>query len=202
MGNIEIQNLSCWHDGVFYQEQFRAISGFDGNYEISNFGRIKSNSRKLKRDGYEIIIKEKLLKVRINPNGYLMISFTYLGKVNTFLVHRLVALVFLPNPENKRTINHKFGNKKDNRAWMLEWNTHKENVDHSYKLGMSKNVFGEKASRATPISQFDLNGNFIRDWWGAKEAETAMGYSRSYISNNLKGICKNAHGFIWKYKNP
>ena len=70
--------------------------------------------------------------------GYQRCCLTVDGKKKSFLVHRVVALVHLPNPENKPQINHKDGNKKNNNVWNLEWTTDKENVEHSVATGLVK----------------------------------------------------------------
>jgi hypothetical protein len=197
MQNTKIENLSCWYDGVFYSEEFRDIPDFGGFYQISNFGRVKSVSRLVGKK----IKPDRLLNLRINVHGYLLVTINHAKKTYVYLVHRLVASVFIENPENKKTVNHKFGNKTDNRAWLIEWNTHKENVHHSFKTGLKVNVSGAKASRSIPISQFTKNGIWIKYWWGAREFEIKTGLSRCLISMHLKGKCQTAHGFIWKYKN-
>jgi hypothetical protein len=200
MQNTKIENLECWYEGVFYNEEWKEIPSLGGNYLISNFGRVKSLSRVSIYARRKEITPNRLLKIRKTPDGYLMISISHSAKVFTFLVHRLVASVFIPNPENKRTVNHKFGNKTDNRFWMLEWHTHKENINHCFETGLKTNKSGAKASRSIPISQFTLEGVWIRDLWGAKQFEIETGLTGSLICAHLKGKHEKAHGFKWKYK--
>lgn len=113
MGNIEI-----WKD----------IDGYEGLYEVSDLGRIKSLKRNRFMNGYISLYQE----VKLTKNK------SYIP----FLVHRIVATEFIPNPENKEEVNHKNGIKTDNRAVNLEWNTPKENMEHAVRTGL-KNHSGE-----------------------------------------------------------
>ena len=79
-----------------------------------------------------------------DKDGYLRICLTKNGKEKTFKIHRLVALHFIVNPGNKKQVNHKDGNKENNNDWNLEWNTPKENIVHSWSLGLSTAKIGSK----------------------------------------------------------
>ena len=104
------------------------ISGYEGLYQISTFGRIKSFIRN----------KVKICKPMINKNGYLRISLRKNNIPKIFSVHRLVAQTFIPNPKNLKEVNHKFGNKFDNYFKNLEWCTDSENKKHAFKNGLMK----------------------------------------------------------------
>lgn len=113
-------------------EEWKEIEGFDGKYFISTKGKVKSFSHK----------KPRILKPRISPDGYVWYVLTINGKGKTMRANRLVAKAFIPNPENKNTVNHIDGNKKNNDVSNLEWATRREQMQHAYKLGLKKPVQG------------------------------------------------------------
>lgn len=126
------------------KEIWKDIPGYEGKYQASNLGRIKSLSRMvrfLNKHGKEFFKKnpEKIIKTdkKINGAGYQGIVF---GDHRCDSVHRIIAKTWLENPENKQCVNHKNGNKTDNRVENLEWCTQKENNRHAWKTGLNENV--------------------------------------------------------------
>ena len=130
-------------------EIWAAVCGFEGLYQVSNFCRVKSLGRFVKYgETSRKYLKEKVIKLITDTRGYYNINFYKNGKIKHFHVHRLVAQAFLPaNFENKRTINHKDGNKINNVPSNLEWATDLENVTHALETGLSK-VKGEYSGMA------------------------------------------------------
>lgn len=124
------------------KELWKDIAGYEGKYQISNLGRVRSllNSRGNKRE------QPKILKTSIDRWGYLVLALCKNSTGKMFKVHRLVAQAFLLNPENKPEVNHKDGNKLNNTALNLEWVTPKENIRHAFKTGLRKK--GEESHRA------------------------------------------------------
>ncbi len=120
------------------EEIWKDIEGFDSEYQIGDNGCIKSF-----KNNNPIIRKQK-----VNKKGYLNICLHNNGVRKYYRPHRLVALAFIPNPQNKPHINHKNGIKTDNRVENLEWCTPKENIHHAYKTGLIVGKKGEEHSQS------------------------------------------------------
>lgn len=126
-------------------EIWKTIEGYEG-YQISNFGNIKSLSKKIKCKGGFRVTKEKILKLKKTKQGYLSVQLKNKGK--HFLVHRIVAFHFINNFDNKPQVNHINGLKHDNRVENLEWCSQSENQIHAYRNNLQipslhKRAFGE-----------------------------------------------------------
>ena len=126
------------------KEIWKDIIGYEGLYQISNFGQLKSLSRKSNGEF------GKIRKPENNGRGYLSISLSKNSKSKHFYIHRLVAKAFISNPQDKPEVNHKQGIKFDNIAIGLEWVTKKENIEHAVKIGLYKigNREGENNNNA------------------------------------------------------
>ena len=132
-------------------EIFKQILGSE-NYFISNFGRVKTiNWRNTKR--------EAVLKPATDKKGYLRVALSIGGKLITYKVHRLVAIYFLENPENKPQVNHIDGIKSNNVLSNLEWSTNSENQLHAVKLGLVKSKKG--TTRNAPWTVGEKNYNSV-----------------------------------------
>jgi hypothetical protein len=185
------------------QEIWEDVGGYEGLYKVSIFGRVKSLDRVITicRNGKYI---KYFQNGRIIRNGnrqeYLSVTLYLQNKRTTYNVHRLVAQAFIPNPENKRTVNHKNGIKNDNRAENLEWATYSENEKHAYNYGLKFNDIGAKDSQSIQISQYTLDGKWIRNWGSAKQVQRELGFSQGNISKCVKGHpkYKTSYGFIWQ----
>jgi DNA-binding Xre family transcriptional regulator len=127
------------------EEIWKDIEGYEGIYQVSSLGRVKSLARVITRStGADYSVIERILKTANNPSGYEVAILSTNGKMYPVTVHRLVAKAFIPNPENKETINHKNGVKTDNRVSNLEWHTRSENVKHAYDVLGVPTMKGEK----------------------------------------------------------
>lgn len=141
------------------------------DYSVSNLGRVKSRKRK----------KTKILKTMRDNKGYLRVDLDN----KTYKVHRLVASCFLDNPDNLSQVNHKDENKENNCVNNLEWCNNKYNANYG--------------SRVTPIIQYDLEDNFIKEWLCMKQATLTLNISASHICSCCKGNRKSAGGYKWQY---
>lgn len=137
------------------KEIWKKVKGYEGLYSVSNLGRIYSRPRFVKgKNGTEYWKKGRFLKPQTNPKGYLFVNLCKDGYVKLFLVHRLVAIAFIPNPLNLPLINHKDGIKKNIKPDNLEWSTESNNVQHSYDMGL-------QSKRGVKTSNTILNEDLV-----------------------------------------
>lgn len=163
------------------KEQFLPIKGYEGYYSISNLGRLKS-------DRYNRIIKPKH-----HRNGYLLFELHKDGFRKTYTAHRLVALTFIPNPENLPQVNHIDEDKTNNRVSNLEWCTAEYNTNYG-----TRNERAAEA-KAKSISQYDQNGNWIATYSSITEAARLNNLWQGSISNAASGKLFTTGGYIWRY---
>lgn len=168
-------------------EIWKDIVGYDGKYQISNRGNVKSLKQKKEHNEY-------LLKPFATKKGYLRVSLSKNNKYKQPLIHRLVATYFLENKNNCNEVNHKDENKQNNCVENLEWCDRKYNVLY----GTAKNREA-KTKHKYYVNQYDLKGNFIKTWNSLKEIEKNTHYNKNNIQQNCLGNTKTAYGFIWKY---
>jgi hypothetical protein len=125
-------------------ENWKAIEDYEGHYEVSDLGNVRSVDRVvLGRDNSTDFRKGRLLKPGVSNRGYLRVVLVKDGNKRNYPVHRLVAAAFVPNPNNLPQVNHKEGNKKDNRASELEWCTQLYNNRHARLMGLNVTKKGE-----------------------------------------------------------
>ena len=176
------------------KEEWKDIKGYESLYQISNLGRIKGLNRYVKNNHSVRYIKERILKPNKNKDGYYTISFWTKGKMKQHYIHRLVAQAFLDNPNNYPIVNHKDENPNNNNSLNLEWCNYKYNNDYGTRKIKSMINQGKK------VNQFDLQGNFIKQWNSTREIERTLKISHSVISKCCREKQKTSHGYIWKYK--
>lgn len=164
-------------------------------FMVSNFGNIKMIKKcsiHRKFDG-----KETLITPNIGSWGYKVIRLTALNQSKDFLVHRLVAMTFIENPQNKTQVNHIDGNKLNNCVDNLEWTTPSENIQHAYDTGLIS--YYDKDHHLKPVYQFDLNGNYIQQWDNITEAGRSLNINYTSISSCCSKNRNSAGGFLWSY---
>ena len=166
------------------KEVWKDIPEFNGQYQASNLGNVKSMH-------YRKTNTERLLSPFTTCHGYKHVRMSGASGSKLYAVHRLIAKTFLPNPENKREVNHINGIKTDNRVENLEWCSSSANKIHAYKIGLKRTV---------AVLQFDLQGKFIREWNSLIEVQNVLDVQCA----NIRKCCRNerhqAGGYIWKYK--
>lgn len=173
------------------EEIWKDVIGFEGYYQVSNLGNVRS--------------RYKILSQQLAFANYYKVDFKLNGIRKTIAVHRLVATAFIPNPENKPTVNHIDGIKTNNNVINLEWATYSENNKHAVdnKLRQSPWIgkYGIDNPRSKIVQQYNLNNELITEYPNARIAATKItGINYKHISSCCLGKRKTHGGFIWKYK--
>ena len=177
------------------EEIWKDIKGFEGLYQVSNMGRVKSLERvTIRKDGKKLPVEERILKPETERTGYLRVQlYDSSGKTKRIKVHRLVCEAFHENPKKKPCVNHIDENKANNAASNLEWCTVAENNNHG-----TRNARSAK-SLSKPVGQYTLEGELIKIWESTHEVERQLGFDQGYISKAARGKLKTAYGYVWKY---
>ena len=191
------------------KEIWKPIKDFEGLYEVSNLGNVRSVDRVIKfwnRYQYvDVLFKGKLLKQH-NLRGYKSVGLWKNSKMHNIPIHRLVAKAFLENPLNKPQVNHIDGDKHNNRVDNLEWCTISENAKHAYRTGLK--VIRDKQKEqikqlglqsGKKVIQKDLLGNIIKIFDSGRQASLELGISQGNISMCCNGYRKSVKGYIWEY---
>lgn len=157
--NLSLENLFYVDEnGIVQEEQWFPISFVDEPYQISNLLRIKKLPREVKNKQSLYVIKERIISPWISKSKYYSIRMKTNGKNTSFLFHRIIALAFIPNPENKPQVNHINGIKTDNRIENLEWVTGSENIQHAFNTGLNQGRKGENhaSSKLTELQVLEI----------------------------------------------
>lgn len=192
-------------------ERWKDVDGYEGIYQVSSEGRVKSINHKNHRGN---MIYGQILKLKHEANGYLRVNLVKDGHAKQHSVHRLVAKAFIPNPQNLPTVNHKDEDKTNNAVFNLEWLSVEDNIRYGTGVKRSRQnrdmkKMGEKISitkrakgQTRPIIQYDLNMNEVARYDSIQEAARANNIWRTGISIALHHSygCKTYKGYIWKYK--
>ena len=175
-------------------EIWKVIPNYE-NYEASNFGRIRSIDRVVKRDRYTTRkIKGKILQQFAKNSGYLQVNLSKNSKIETKTVHRLVAITFLENTNNYTDVNHKDENKHNNNVSNLEWCNYEYN--NTYKdIHLRRN----KDNTTRKVIQYDLDMNEIKRWDSIIEAANNFNTHSSNIMKCCIGERNHVNGFKWRY---
>lgn len=192
MKNLEFRTDEIWKD----------IKGYEGIYQVSNLGRVRSLDRVNERGRKK---KGMLLKPKLKRDGYVDVHLTFKdkGKDQNIKIHRLVAEAFMPIPEELKKwygtqylqINHKDENKQNNCVDNLEWCT----AQYNSMWGTKRERQKEKIKKS--VMQYDMDGTFIKKWDSIKDATySIVGHNSGRIIDCLKGRSTSAYGYKWKYE--
>ncbi len=162
------------------------VKGFEGLYEVSSFGRVRSLN-------YKNTGQTKVLSSFENKHGYLQVVLWKKGKEKLFRIHRLVAEAFIPNLFGYPQVNHIDEDKTNNHIDNLEWCDNKYNSNH----GTRNKRIAKKLSK--PVLQFTKTGEFVKEWSSTNEAGR-NGFTQVSIASCCRGKLKSHKGFIWQYK--
>lgn len=179
------------------KEVWKDIVGYEGYYQISNYGKVKSCERYVnKSNGGKKYVGERIMKLFHCPGGYPEVLLTKNSKAKPKLIHRLVAEAFIDNPNNYPEVNHKDEDKDNNCVENLEWCTSKYNANYGTR--------NEKMSMAfrKPIIQKDIHGNVIKRWDSIKQMHDESGMDMSSVISVCKGRKETHRGYKWEYAEP
>lgn len=196
MANLTISQEEIWKD----------ITGYEGHYQVSNFGRIKSVARKIKYGETHAPANkpEMILKPKQKNSGYLFVSLCKNNNIKYSHIHRLVASAFIPNPENKPLVNHIDGNKQNNSIGNLEWVTPIENIMHyqtKLKKGPKKHTRHKIGKHERRVIQLTLKGEKIKEWHSISAAAKHLKCNANGIGRvvNKRRGGKTCLGFKWEF---
>lgn len=191
-------------------EIWRDIKDYEGLYQVSNLGRVRSLDRYVENKGIKKFIKSKLRKQHSNDKGYLYVELSKNNKLKSFRVHRLVAMTFPDlvdwteeakgKPFDEIVVNHKNQIKTDNRVDNLEWCDMEYQVNYGDRNDIVSSKLTNRKDHSKPVEQYTLDMVFVAEYPSIAEAERQTGISKKAICHCLKGKSKTSGGYIWRYK--
>ena len=182
------------------EEIWKDIAGYEGLYQISNFGRVRSFNRTRKnRGGRTAVIQGRIVKPNIDRKGYLQFHLYSNSVRRRFYSHQLVAKAFIPNPNNYSEINHKDENPKNNCVWNLEWCNHKYNMNYGTAIERAAKLKRIVQRNNPKISKSVLCIETGVVYPSISEISRELGCSRALIIRCCKGLGKTAYGYHWRY---
>jgi len=179
---------------------WKEILGYEGYYEVSSKGEVRSLDREVcVKVGDSIVIRKlkgKLMKLtegvlQNGAPGYMVVNLRKEGVSNVVPVHVLVAKSFLNNPTNLPLVNHIDGDKHNNNISNLEWASYSENNSHALRTGL-------RSPKQCTINQYTISGVLLKTYSSVIDASQSVGISREAISHCINGRSKRAGGFVWK----
>lgn len=183
-------------------EIWKEIPGYEGLYQVSNLGRVRTIERYVtEKNGKTRIKKSIIRKFVVSNSGYAQVTLTCKYKMKLCTVHRLVAITFLEKVSGKNIVNHINGIKTDNSLSNLEWCNKSENELHSYRVLNKINIPKGKPNYLSmkKVCQYDLKGNHIKTYDSITMASKETNTNRQKISDVCIGKRKKTNNFIWKH---
>jgi hypothetical protein len=175
---------------------WKDIPNYEGLYQANILGEIRSLDHIRKNGNNQYIQKGKLLKFNKNPNGYLQVRLSKNGVAKTYRVNRIIALTFIDNPLNKKTVNHINGNKQDNRVENLEWATMKEQIKHQHSI---LNVPYSDCKCCHKANKKKIIRNDGKIYNSLLEAKKDLGNKNAHITEVCQGKLKTTCGYSFRY---
>ena len=183
---------------ILMEEIWKDVVGYEGLYQVSNLGRVKSIAHKVRCRGGFRTLPTKLMSPQTDKkkNFYYFVRLHKNGVAKSYFVHRLVAVAFIDNPNNLPQINHKDGNKRNNNVNNIEWCTASENSHHAFTTGLSTPTI----SHYRGVQAFRFSDNsFVGEYKSQHEAAKILGLNVAHICSNLHGRCEHIKGYYFKY---
>lgn len=183
-------------------EKWKPVKNYEGYYEVSTHGRIKSIDHITKtaiKHNTHVVKRGKMLKLNMKKSGYLTFDASKENKIKTILVHRAVAEAFIPNIDGKPCVNHKNANKTDNRVENLEWATYQENTEHASSLGL---LYGglRKKIKCVETGMIFPSSYQAAEW--LNETKYKHSKNKDCMSRNIRAVCSgkrhSAFGYRWR----
>lgn len=195
-------------------EEWREVRGYEGLYEVSNTGKVRSVTHyrnggnqfgatfKTIYRGRELEPQPRRINGGYESHGHLRVSLTKNGKTKKFFIHRLVAIAFIPNPYNLPIVNHIDENQQNNNVTNLEWCDQKYNMNYGTcrQRGVMNTDYKARAKKQNKkVYQYDDEGNLIKVWNSRKEASEA-GFTATAITRCAQGKRKHHKGYVWSFQ--
>lgn len=185
------------------EEIWKAIKGYEGFYQVSNLGNVRSIDRDIVgKDGILQKRKGAIMQKTIINSGYYSVGLRKDGKRKRELIHRIVATAFIPNPNGLMFVNHKDEDKLNNCSSNLEWCSPKYNVNYGNSLTKLSLSHINHPSLSKKVLMLDKNGKILREFLSIHEASRITGIKDYNISRCCNGVkfYKTAGGYVWKFK--
>ena len=182
------------------EEIWKDIYEYEGKYQVSNMGRVRSLDRLVTyADGSNRLHRGRILKAAADKDGYYRVILSDIQHSNR-LVHRLVAEAFIDNPDHLPEVNHKDENKQNNIVSNLEWCTDKYNVNYGTGLTRRADTQRNDPDQSKPVIQYTKDGQKVAEYPSIKEAVRQTGIKKDTISRSCRGLQKYCHKFYFRFK--